>query len=444
MASVGPPLLSLLSVSLLLSLSPLVVVSENVPPRGDNLSFSAEASEVQKEAGEVASWIIDVRRELHKIPELMYEEHKTSAVIRRVLDQLGVEYRFPLAVTGVVATIGHGDGPTVALRADMDALPINETVEWEHKSGVEGVMHACGHDAHTAMLLGAARLLKAREEKLKGRVLLIFQPAEEGGAGAARQLAEGALPGRGADVIFALHVAPTMPAGTLGSRPGTMLASAGFFQATVKGQGSHGAMPHLSKDPILAASSIVSSLQTLVSRETDPLDSSVVSVTKFHSGDAFNVIPSEAQIGGTLRSFTKKGMNRIRDRIKKVVESQAAVYGCNGTVDFCESMMPFYPPTVNSQAAFDFAKDIATRLVGETGFEVVDPAMGAEDFSFFLEKSPGCMIFLGVRNEKIGASYGVHTPNFFLDQSALPLGTAFLTTLAETFLLQGGFSPESV
>ena len=382
---------------------------------------------IKEESKSISDWIVKIRRELHEHPELMYEEFRTSELIRRELDKLDIQYRHPIAETGVLASIGNGNGPCVALRADMDALPIHEETDVPFKSKIDGKMHACGHDCHVSMLLGAAKLLKDKESEINGTIKLLFQPAEEGGAGGKLMREEGALENPDVERIFGLHVWPQMPSGQIGSREGTFLAATSSLSLTVKGVGGHAAVPQLAKDPVLTSARIITNLQSIISRELDPLESGVVSITVINGGNASNVIPSEVKVKGTLRSLTMDGLKELQKRVKEISEGIAQTHGCKAIVEYVGND---YPPTVNDSEMWKFAKNVGIELLGDDNVSDLDAVMGGEDFAYYTEKVKGCFVVLGMNNPDIDATYSVHHPMFKADEDALHIGTALHTIFA--------------
>ncbi|OIW09016.1 hypothetical protein TanjilG_05992 [Lupinus angustifolius] len=403
------------------------------PIFSDSSSFTSKFLDLAKEP-HVFDWMVDIRRKIHENPEMGFEEFKTSELIRSELRKLEIPYKYPVAITGVIGYIGTGKPPFVALRADMDALLMQELGDWEHKSKVPGKMHACGHDAHVAMLLGAAKILKEHEKYIPGTVVLVFQPAEEGGGGAKKIVDVGAL--QNISAIFGLHVAPHIPLGEVASRSGPMGAGSSLFEARISGKGGHAAIPHHAIDPILAASNVIVSLQHLVSREADPLDSQVVTVGKIQGGGAFNVIPDSVTIGGTIRAFSKESMMQLRQRIEQVIIGQAAVQRCNATVSFLDKEKPYIPPTINNDDLHEYFQSVATSVLGVDKVKGTQPMMGSEDFSFYQEVIPGYFFLLGMVNASVEHLESAHSPYFKINEDALPYGAALHASLSARYLLK--------
>ncbi|GLJ55272.1 hypothetical protein SUGI_1186110 [Cryptomeria japonica] len=416
-------------VSLLLAFALGVQHDDSFTPMG------LYATELMDAAKSDIEWLKSIRRRIHEYPEVMFEEYNTSALIRSELDRIGVSYEWPYAKTGVVAQIGSGLPPVVALRADMDALHLQEQVDWEHKSKIAGKMHACGHDVHVTMLLGAAKLLHQRKDKLKGTVRLIFQPAEEGGAGAALMTKEGAL--GDAEAIFGMHVDHLFPTGTIASKPGPLLPAADSFEVTIEGKGGHTAFPHMNVDPIVASSFIVLSLQEIISRETDPLDSQVVSIDFINGGEGHGVIPTTVKLGGSLRSFTTEGLINLKKRIREVIENQAVVHRCRASVVFLEDQ-PMCPAVDNDESLHDLVTKVGQTLLGSNNVKPAHPVMAGEDFSFYQQRIPGVFFIIGIQNEKVGSIHSPHSPFFFVDEDVLPIGAALHTAIVEMYFDKNG------
>ena len=386
----------------------------DVTPRLDNLQ-----AEIEGRYGEKISIL---RRDIHREPELGFDTEKTARKVLDALEGLPLEIETGVAQNGLVATLaGEGEGPTVGLRADMDALPITEETGLAFASEVEGKMHACGHDAHTSMLVGAAHALSGMRERLNGTVKFIFQPAEEGGGGGRVMVEEGVA--GGLDSIFALHLWPGLPFGTVATKAGPIMAAADAFEMEVRGTGGHGAMPHLSSDAIVVAAHVVTALQTVVSREVDPVEPAVLTVGEIGAGTAFNIIPETARLGGTVRTLNEDLRRRMPERIEAVARGVAGGMRADAHLDYTFS----YPVTRNDADAANRALGVAGDLFGEEAVqELANPSMGAEDFAYFLEKVPGAFVWLGVGEDVPG----LHTPQFAFDEEILPRGSALLAALA--------------
>lgn len=367
------------------------------------------------------------RRHLHTIPELMFGCHKTAAFVVERLREFGItEIHEGIATTGIVAIIeGQGDGPTIGLRADMDALPMQEETGLDYASTIDGIMHACGHDGHTTMLLGAARYL-AETRNFRGRVALIFQPAEESGGGGEVMVKEGILDRFDIKEVYALHNAPGTPVGHFYTTPGPIMAAADDFDIHITGKGGHGAMPHETIDPVVAAVSIAQAIQTIVSRNNYSQDSLVVSVTQIHTGSADNIIPEKAYVNGTVRTFDPAVQGMVIARLEAIVAGAAISFGVEAEVVYNVG----YPATVNDPDRTVFAANVAREIAGDKG--VIDdngPEMGAEDFAYLLEKRPGAYLFVGN-----GDTAGLHHPEYNFDDETAAAGASFFARLIERAL----------
>ncbi|MET0605572.1 MAG: M20 aminoacylase family protein [Beijerinckiaceae bacterium] len=371
---------------------------------------------------EVAAW----RRDIHENPELLFDVHRTAGVVADKLKEFGVdEIVTGIGKTGVVGVIKGkkpGGGRTIGLRADMDALPLEEATNLPYKSKVPGKMHACGHDGHTAMLLGAAKYL-AETRNFAGAAVVIFQPAEEGGGGGREMCNEGLMKRFGVEEVYGMHNMPGIPLGHWAIRPGPMMAAADTFEVTLTGKGAHAARPHESIDPVIVASHIIVALQTIAARNVNPLDSIVVSVTAVEAGKAFNIIPQTAVFRGTVRTLKKETRELAQIRIRAIVDQFAAAFGCKADVNYKIG----YPVTINHEKETNFAIDVAREVSGEANV-VVDtpPLMGAEDFSYMLEERPGAYIFIGN-----GDTAGVHNPAYDFSDAAIPYGVSFFARVIE-------------
>ncbi len=368
-----------------------------------------------------------IRQDIHAHPELGLAEHRTAELVARKLEAWGLEVHRGVGKTGVVGVLRSGNGPgSVGLRADMDALPITEANEVPYRSRTEGVMHACGHDGHTTMLLGAARYL-AETRRFSGTVNFIFQPAEEGIGGALAMLDEGLLERFPCDKLFAIHNRTGTPVGRYAIAPGPAASGGAFFDITVRGQGAHGAHPQMSVDPVLASAQIVSALQSVVARNLRPSTTAVLSVTQIHAGDAYNVIPQTARIAGTARAFESETMQLIEARMRRVAEGVAAGLGATVDVDF----RLIFAPLINDAACATMFADAAADLVGEASVRRDNPpSMGSEDFSFMAERVPAAYILVGQGDE----SGPAHSPTYNYNDAATPYGAAAYARAAERAL----------
>jgi amidohydrolase len=378
----------------------------------------------------IASETASLRRDLHANPEIAFEEVRTSAVVAQVLRDAGIEVHTGIGRTGVVGVLrrneGNGGSGCIALRADMDALPVPEGNTFAHRSRNEGKMHACGHDGHTAMLLGAARWLKAHG-RFAGTVCFVFQPAEESHGGAAAMLADGLLDRFPIERFYGLHNWPGLPVGHFAVVDGPVMAAADEFEGVITGRGAHGAMPHLGSDPVVAGAALVQALQTVVARNLDPLDPAVISVTRFHAGHANNVIPGQATLGGTVRSFHPAVRDQLEEAMQRICAGISTSHGVTATLRYTRG----YPATFNDAREATRCR-AAAQAIGATLVDAARPSMGAEDFSMFGQERPACYVWLGNGPGEGGCT--LHSPHYDFNDALIETGIRYWSTLVESAL----------
>lgn len=378
-----------------------------------------------------------IRRDIHAHPELCFEEFRTAELVAKKLEEWGIPIIQGLAGTGVVGVIKRGNSPkALGLRADMDALPMQEINQFSHTSQSAGKMHACGHDGHTAMLLGAARYLSQAKD-FDGTVYLIFQPAEEGGGGARRMIDEGLFQQCPMDAVFGMHNWPGLAVGEFGVKTGGMMASSNEFEVTVRGKGAHAAQPQKGIDPVMIAVQIAQSWQTIISRNVNPLEPAVLSLTQIHSGSATNVIPDDAKLIGTVRTFSTEVLDLIESRMEKIARSTASAFDAEIEFEFKRN----YPPLINHENETQFAIEVMRDLVGKARVDAeVEATMGAEDFAYMLQAKPGCYVFLGNgdgQHRSFGHGLGpcnLHNPSYDFNDDLLPIGASYWVRLVQAYL----------
>jgi amidohydrolase len=389
------------------------------------------ANEIKEQIAGMRDWLVEIRRTIHSHPELGFEEVETSKLVSGWLEKFGLEVKKGVAKTGVVGLLrGGAPGKTVAIRADMDALPMDEATGVPYASKIKGKMHACGHDAHVTILLGVARFFSTIREQVKGNIKLIFQPGEEGFGGGKLMVEAGVLEDPNVDAIFAAHVFPFLPTGQVGITEGKAMASSDKFTLRIIGKGGHGAYPHVTHDPILAAGHIITQIQSIVSRNVNPLDSAVVSFGAVHGGRAYNVIPDEVELTGTVRSLNPEVREELKSRIEQITRGVVASLG----LDYHYEFEYGYPVLINDARMSKLVVSACSKAIGKENVEILQPSMGAEDFSYYLEKCPGAIFRLGVRNEKKGLIQPHHNTSFNIDEDVLPFGVEMFVRVINEFL----------
>jgi len=381
-----------------------------------------------------------IRRDIHAHPELCFEEVRTAELVARKLKEWNIPLQRGLGGTGVVGIVKNGSSMrAVGLRADMDALPLQEANSFEHASRHEGKMHACGHDGHTAMLLAAAKYF-AQHRNFDGTVYLIFQPAEEGGGGAREMMRDGLFEKFPMEAVFGMHNWPGMRMGSFAVSPGPVMASSNEFKITIRGKGGHAALPHNAIDPVPVACQMVQAFQTIISRNKKPIDAGVISVTMIHAGAATNVIPDSCELQGTVRTFTLEVLDLIEQRMKDIAQHTCAAFGVSCEFEFERN----YPPTINSRHEAEFARQVMAGIVGEANVLTQEPTMGAEDFAYMLQAKPGAYCFIGNgegAHRESGHGEGpctLHNPSYDFNDDLIPLGASYWVRLAEAWLARTG------
>ena len=383
---------------------------------------------IRPEVEAIKNILIQWRRDFHQYPELGFEEHRTSSIIAETLITFGMSPKTGVGKTGVTADLNFGEGPTIALRADMDALPMQETSGLSFSSKHDGVMHACGHDGHMAMLLGAAKILSQMDKELTGTIRFIFQPAEEGEGGARYMIEDGCL--EGVDEIYGIHVWNYQPVGEVGAKEGPILAAADLFDIIIKGVGGHGATPQGTVDAVIVAAHLIQALQTIVSRNTNPLESTVITIGEINGGHNFNIIADKVRLAGTTRAYTKENRSMIQRRMQEIIDGVAKSFGAEITFNYTDG----YPPTINHSGPVKKVLQAAGKVVGPGAGEPY-LSMGGEDFSYYLQKVPGCFFFVGSAPDgQRQFSTPHHCSHFNMDESALSVGTSVYLHLVEDIL----------
>jgi len=380
---------------------------------------------------EMKDWLVDIRRIIHRNPELGFEEVETSRLISEWLQKFGLEVKRGMAKTGVVGLLkGKKPGRTVAIRADMDALPMDEANRVPYASQIKGKMHACGHDAHVTILLGVAKFLSSIPDQVKGNIKWIFQPAEEGGGGGRIMVEEGVLENPKVDAIFGSHVFPFLSVGKVGIYEREGLAAADRFTIKIIGKGGHAASPHVSKDPILAAGHLITQIHSIVSRNVNPLESGVITIGKVSGGTASNIIPDEVELIGTVRSLNPQVREELKSRIEQVTQGVARSFSTDYRFDFEYG----YPVLINNSEMSKLVGLACSKGIGKENVEVVKPSMGGEDFAYYLEKVPGAFFRLGCRNEEKGLIHPYHSSLFDIDEEVLPFGVEMFIRIIDQYL----------